>query len=275
MMVCIIGPVKSKVVAILETRVGAHLAELIERRGGIALAAPALEEVADMDPRDVEALLQEWRSEPFETVIFQTGVGTRALFDTVDALGAGRVFQQLLAAALIVVRGPKPTGELNARGVRIDLRAAAPFTTETVLAAIREFPMHDSKVLVQRYGATNRELLDALSARGASVREIATYRWSLPQDIQPLLALLDALDAHRVDAAVFTSAVQIHNLHSVAEKHGRAAPLVAGLKRTIVASIGPVCSRALRQYGIEPAFEASPPKLGPLLTSLDAALTAG
>ncbi len=263
---------KSKVVAILETRVGAHLAELIERRGCTALSAPALEEVPDVHPGDVVALLQEWRSEPFKTVIFQTGVGTRALFEAVEALGATQDFHQLLAAARIVVRGPKPTGELNAREVRIDVRAAAPFTTETVLAAICDFPMHDSKVLVQRYGATNRELLDALRARGALVREIATYRWSLPHDIKPLLALLDALDERRVDAAVFTSAVQIHNLHAVAAEHGRAAQFLSGVGRTIVASIGPVCSRALRQYGIEPTFEASPPKLGPLLTALDAAL---
>jgi uroporphyrinogen-III synthase len=263
---------KSKVVAILETRAGAHLAEMIERRGGIAISAPALEEVPDVDPLEVAALLQEWRSEPFKTVIFQTGVGTRALFSAVEALGATQDFHQLLAGALVVVRGPKPTGELNARGVRIDLRAAAPFTTETVLAAIREFPMHGSKVLVQRYGASNPEILDALRARGAAVREIATYRWSLPQDVQPLVDLLDALDQHRVDAAVFTSAVQMHNLHAVAETYGRAAQLSDALRSTIVASIGPVCSRALRQYGIEPSFEASPPKLGPLLAALDAAL---
>jgi uroporphyrinogen-III synthase len=248
------------------------LAQLIERRGAIAMLAPALEEVPDVDPRDVAALLQEWRSEPFKTVIFQTGVGTRALFAAVEALGETQVFHQLLDDALIVARGPKPTGELNSRQVRIDVRAAAPFTTETVLAAISEFPMHGSKVLVQRYGASNRELLDALSARGASVREIATYRWSLPQDLQPLVALLDALDQQRVDATVFTSAVQMHNLHAVAEKDGRAPQLAAALRRTIVASIGPVCSRALRQYGIEPTFEASPPKLGPLLAALDAAL---
>ncbi len=250
------------------------MAEMIERRGGIALLAPALEEVPDVEPRDVAAILQEWRNDPFKMVIFQTGVGTRALFAAVEALGAVQEFHQLLANALIVVRGPKPTGELNSREVRIDLRAAAPFTTETVLGAIREFPMHGSKVLVQRYGASNPELLEALRARGATVREIATYRWSLPQDVQPLLALIDALDRDRVDAAVFTSAVQMHNLHTVAEQHGRAPQLAAALRRTIVASIGPVCSRALRQYGIEPTFEASPPKLGPLLTALDAALDA-
>jgi uroporphyrinogen-III synthase len=263
---------KSKVVAILETRVGAHMAEMIERRGAIAMLAPALQEVPDVDPDAIAALLQEWRGEPFKMVIFQTGVGTRALFDAAEALGRAQELHELLAEAFIVARGPKPIGELNARHVRIDLRAAAPFTTETVLAAVCEFPMHGSKVLVQRYGASNRELLDALRTRGAAVREIATYRWSLPQDIEPLLGLLDALDRNHVDAAVFTSAVQMHNLHTVAEQHARAPQLAAALRRTIVASIGPVCSRALRQYGIEPTFEASPPKLGPLLAALDAAL---
>jgi uroporphyrinogen-III synthase len=265
---------KSKVVAILETRVGAHLAAMIERRGGVAMLAPALEEVPDVDPREVAGLLEEWRIAPFKAVIFQTGVGTRALFTAADALGVTHDFLELLAAAVVVVRGPKPTGELNAREVRIDLRAAAPFTTETVLSAISEIPIRDSKVLVQRYGAPNLELHDALIARGAAVREIATYRWSLPRDIQPLIELLAALEQRRVDAAVFTSAVQSHNLHAVAVNAGRAPQLIAALGRVIVASIGPVCSRALRQYGVEPTVEADPPKLGPLLNALEAALSA-
>ncbi len=264
---------KSKVVAILESRVGPHLAEMIARRGGIAMLAPALEEVPDVDAREVAGLLEEWRSAPYKVAIFQTGVGTRALFAAADELGAANDFLGLLAGAVVVVRGPKPTGELNAREVRIDLRAAAPFTTETVLTAMSEIPIRDSKVLVQRYGAPNRELHDALIARGAAVREIATYRWSLPRDIQPLIELLAALEQRRVDAAVFTSAVQIHNLHAVAERAGGAAQLVSALGRIIVASIGPVCSRALRQYGVEPTLEANPPKLGPLLDALEAVLS--
>jgi uroporphyrinogen-III synthase len=266
---------KSKVVAILETRVGAHLASMVERRGGIALQAPALEEVPDIDRQDVVALLDEWRKQPFKVAIFQTGVGTRALLAATDDLGATRDFLNLLAGAVVVVRGPKPTGELNARGVRIDLRAAAPFTTDTVLSALSDIPIHDSNVLVQRYGATNQELHDALRARGAAVREITTYRWSLPSNVQPLIDLVDALERGRVDAAVFTSAVQIHNLHAVAARTQRAPQLIAALGRTIVASIGPVCSRALRHYGVEPSLEANPPKLGPLLEALDAALSSG
>jgi uroporphyrinogen-III synthase len=263
---------KSKTVAILETRTGEHLGEMIERRGGVALLAPALEEVADVDPATVQALLDDWRSDPFRLVIFQTGVGTRGLFDATVSLGLTGELARLLADTLVVVRGPKPTGELNSRGIRIDRRAATPFTTETVLQAIAGIALEGQRVLVQRYGATNPVLRAALEARGAAVHEIATYRWSLPADLTPLRAMLDALEAGRIHAVVFTSAVQIQNLYSVALADGRAAGLALRLNSTFVASIGPVCTRALLSYGIKPAFEASPPKLGPLVEGLVRAL---
>jgi hypothetical protein len=69
-------------------------------------------------------------------MIFQTGVGTRALFQVTDSLGSTPLLLELLGKSTVVVRGPKPLGELNAAGVRIDIRAASPFTSETVLAAI-------------------------------------------------------------------------------------------------------------------------------------------
>ena len=123
------------------------------------------------------------------------------------------------------MRGPKPTGELNARGVRIDIRAASPFTSESVLAAIAGCPLDGARVVVQRYGEANRELCEALESRGASVQEIATYRWALPADLGPLERLVDALAREAVDAVVFTSAVQVKHLFAVADRMGRAAAL--------------------------------------------------
>jgi len=262
-----------RTVAILETRTGAHLGELIERRGRIAMLAPALEEVPDVDPAAIRSLLDDWRSDPYHMVIFQTGVGTRALFQATDALGSTEELLRSLAATTVVVRGPKPTGELNARKVRIDVRAAAPFTTETVLQAIAGMALDGTRVLVQRYGESNQRLAQALQARGAVVREVATYRWGLPRNTQPLRDLLDALDAGRVDAVVFTSAVQVQNLYAVAAAQGRAQSLAGRLNGVVVASIGPVCSRALVARGITPSFEASPPKLGPLVEGLDRVLS--
>lgn len=263
-----------KVVAILETRTGAHLAELIARGGAIPMLAPALEEVPDVEPDTMVAMLKQWRTQPFDMAIFQTGVGTRALFQMTDSLGAIPELLKLLERASVVVRGPKPVGELNARGVRIDIRARSPFTTDMVLEAVADVPLDQRRVLVQRYGEANRQLCVALEARGASVQEIATYRWALPADIEPLKQLLDALASSRVDAVVFTSAVQVHNLYEVAASMDRAGELAGQLNTLVVASIGPICSRALRKHGVRPSFEANPPKLGPLVAGLDAALRA-
>jgi uroporphyrinogen-III synthase len=263
---------KSKVVAILETRTGEHLAELIARRGAVPMRAPALEEVPDVDSKRWVALLDGWEARPFTMAIFQTGVGTRALFEAAEELGSISTLMRMLDKAVVVVRGPKPLGELNSRGVRIDIRAAAPFTTDTVLGAVRGVALERGRVLVQRYGEANPKLCDALTALGAAVEEIATYRWALPADTGPLVRLIEALASSMVDAVVFTSAVQVRNLYAVAESMNRGAALAGLLNATVVASIGPVCTAALMEHGVSPAFEASPPKLGPLVQGLAAML---
>jgi uroporphyrinogen-III synthase len=261
-----------KVIGILETRTGAHLAELISRRGGIALHAPALAEEPDVDPGAIRALLTLWAREPMAVTVFQTGVGTRALFQATDALGLTRDLLERLSSTVVVVRGPKPVGELNARGVRIDIRANSPFTTADVLEKLMNIDLAGRAVLVQRYGATNPALRSGLESRGARVHELATYRWSLPADTGPLEALLAALAAGRVDAVMFTSAVQVENLLVVADRHQGADAVVAQLGRCVIASIGPVCTRALQARGIRPTVEADPPKLGPLVSALEGAL---
>ena len=127
-------------------------------------------------------------------------------------------------------------------------------------------------MIVQRYGVLNAELDHALAARGAEVAEIPTYRWSLPQDTKPLAELIGALERREMDAAVFTNGEQVRNLFAVAQHLGKAEPLRAGLNATLVALIGPVASAALRDAQVTIGVEARPPKLGALLTALEAAL---
>jgi len=217
--------------------------------------------------------VNELQSRPAALAIFQTGVGTHALFKATDALGLTDQLLALLARAVVVVRGPKPTAALRSRGVRIDLSAQDPFTTAEVLAALQATPLAGARVIVQRYGVTNAELEEALKTRQAEVIEIPTYRWSLPEDTGPLVDLMDALERGEIDAVTFTNAAQVHNLFAVAERLGRAESLRASLNRTLVASIGPVSSGALRNFGVTVGLESSPPKLGPLVSALDEALS--
>src|SRR5687768_1822101 len=111
---------QGKTVAVLENRLGRQLVELIAKRGGHALHAPALNEVPDVDPAFVGRLITELRMKPAHVAIFQTGVGSQALFKASDSLGLTAHLLEILAAATVVARGPKPTGALRSRGVRID-----------------------------------------------------------------------------------------------------------------------------------------------------------
>ena len=81
--------------------------------------------------------------------------------------------------------------------MRIDRAASDPFTTRKVLAEMHGTPLRGKRVVMQRYGETNRELQAALESEGAEVIEIVIYRWDLPEDTTPLLRLIGALVAMR------------------------------------------------------------------------------
>ena len=91
---------------------------------------------------------------------------------------------------------------------------------------------------------------------------VSVYRWDLPSDTTALRAGVDAIAASRVDVAVFTSATQVEHAFRVAPD---ADALRAGFRRTVVASVGPVCSEAIEAHGVHVDLEADPPKMGPLV----------
>ena len=262
-----------KQVAILEARMGEQLAGLVAQRGGVPFHAPALAELPDLDHQAIGQLVQSLGNRPAKLAIFQTGVGTRALFAATDSLGLTDLFLKLLGDTLVAARGPKPTGALRQRGVKIDFSAADPFTTHEMLDELGGLDLKGSRVIVQRYGSANRELDAALAARGAEVIEIPTYKWSLPRDTSPLEQLVERLERGEMHAVVFTNAEQARNLFAVSSRLKKEDALRSGLNKVLVASIGPVASAALRELGVEVGLEAKPPKMGALLAALDKALS--
>jgi hypothetical protein len=75
----------------------------------------------------IDELIRDWNSAPPDVFIFQTGVGTRALFAATDLLGLTDILLRLLDSAQVVVRGPKPATVLHSRKARIDGAASDPF----------------------------------------------------------------------------------------------------------------------------------------------------
>jgi len=259
-------------VLVLESRRSSEVAALIATYGGNSLLAPALREVPLESNAEALAFAGALVRGEIDIVIFLTGVGTRALVDSVQRSYSRADFLNALARTRVVARGPKPLAVLREMQVPIWVTVPEPNTWRETLAAIDaradDRPLRGAHVAVQEYGVSNDELLDGLAERGARVLRVRVYRWALPEDLAPLKRAVEAIADGQVDVIVFTTGVQLVHLWQVVRDMDADAAARRGLARMVVASIGPSTSEELRRHRIDIDLEASHPKFGLLIREL-------
>jgi uroporphyrinogen-III synthase len=262
-------------IGLLEARLSSELAELVRREGGVPVCAPAVMEApVDVTP-SLSALIDDLRGGRVELVVFLTGAGATSLLEQARAIGQYEPLVNALRDATTVCRGPKPAAVLRKHDIRVDINARTPYTTTELLETLPEGLVADRGVALLHDGGGNPPLVEALRARGATVHELRSYEWRLPDDVAPIETLIAELIDGRLDAVAFTNQVQVRHLFEVGARLGRSAALTEALRhRTIVGSIGPTCSHALDAQGVPPHVVASPPKMRPLVTVIGEQLAA-
>jgi uroporphyrinogen-III synthase len=235
----------------LEARRARELAILVERLGGTALSVPAVREV----PRQqaISRALGGLIAGEFQVLIALTGAACDAMFGAAEQTARLDIVVEQLRRMTLACRGPKPAGALRRRGLVPDVQTVRPHTTTDLLAALSTVDLQNQRVLVLMYGERNEAFAAALAERGARVTELCPYEWALPEDPAGLEALIDDTIGGRVDVMIFTSQIQFRHLMHVAVSIGRRDPLLRALREDVVtASVGPVCTRALRAEGVIP-----------------------
>lgn len=250
-----------RVVAFLEGRRAAELADLIQRHNGRPLAAPTLREVHQPDAPELQGGVRAACEADVALFVFLTGVGTRTVFDAVRHASLEQPWRSRLDAAAVAVRGPKPTAVLREEGIRIDIMAPPPNTTAELLQALEQVELNGRTVTVQLYGAPNPELSQALAQRGAHVIELAPYVWDRPVDPAPVLRVLAALDRSEVDALLITSQAQVENLFLIAADNG----LLPRLEGVAIGAQGPIAAAALERRGVRVDFMPERGHMGALV----------
>ncbi|MDZ4659123.1 MAG: uroporphyrinogen decarboxylase [Bythopirellula sp.] len=261
-------------IASLESRRAVEIERMIEKLGGVPLVSPSLREVAVEEQRPVIDFANHLITGQIDIVLFLTGVGIRQLLVHIDRHVDQRRFLDALADVKTVVRGPKPLAVMRELGLAPTLQVPEPNTWREVLATFdAHLPVANQVIAVQEYGVPNVSLIAGLEARGAKVVPVQVYRWDLPEDIGPLEANVRRIAEGDVDACLFTSAQQVIHLVQVAERLGLETQMRAGLRRVVIASIGPTTSEMLRKLGFAVDFEPSHGKMGQLVSELSQAAT--
>lgn len=254
-------------VLILESRRARELASIVSSYNGQPISAPSMREVPIESNTEALAFADALGRGEFDMVILLTGVGTRYLLSVIEGVrGSREPFIDSLRKTRVVARGPKPLAVLRELDVPVWLTAPEPNTWRELLGALDgradEVSLKGLRIAVQEYGASNPDLLTGLAGRGARVTRVPVYQWALPEDVKPLQDACTALAAGAVDIAMFTTATQVVHLMQMAGTMGLTGGVLAGLRRAVIASIGPTTTEELRQQGLAPDLEASHPKMG-------------
>jgi len=254
-----------------ESRRAKEMAELIRRYGGEPILAPSMREIPLGENRTALDLLPQLESGTVDLLVLMTGVGTRTLNDVLLT----RYPQERILSALrrirLIARGPKPVAALKELGLQAAITVPEPNTWREVLVTLDgAVDLRGRRIVVQEYGIPNPELVSGLEQRGAIVQTIAVYRWSLPEDLTPLRQAIQKIIRGEADIALFTNGAQVDHLFRIAADDKADERMRLACKNIMIASVGPVCTDVLAQFGLKPDLEPPHPKMGSLVAEVAA-----
>ena len=258
-----------RVLAFVEARMPDEMASLIRRHGGVPFGAPVMQERYLQDSPQVQQAILDVCAGRVDAAIFLTGVGANAMMGIAESMGRLAEFEEALREITVVARSPKPGRILRRHKIPIDVMPPEPYTSSDLIAAMRELDLGRKRVIFQRYGGPDSELPTYLREQRADYEELTLYDWGLPDDPAPVVDLIDRMEQGEIDALAFTSRPQVPNLIAIAADAGREESLRVSLGSPVaVASVGPVCTRKLQEFGIGVDVEPDHPHMGNLVMAV-------
>ena len=253
-------------VAALESRKAKEMESLIRHYGGTPLVAPSMQEVPLNHHPEVEEFGRQLLAGRIQSLLLLTGVGTRTLLHILERQFTIEDLKHALNKISLIVRGPKSAAALREKGLTPTLTVPEPNTWREILETLdTQQPIAGTCIAVQEYGVTNPDLLEGLRKRGATVLTVPIYRWSLPEETEPLRNLLREIVNGRIHVLLITNAVQLDHAVQILEETGHTTQFVQACKKMMIASIGPTASERIRSHGIQVDFEPTHPKMGLLV----------
>ena len=221
------------------------LTAAFERLGADVIEMPTIRIEAPEDPGPLQRSVTEL--DAFDWIIFTSANGVDAFF---SALERARLDSRALGSLKLCTIGPATAERLNCFGLQSDLQPEKFISTEIVNELASQEDPSGMRILCPRADIAPPAMVDALTARGALVREVTAYRTvpdgSGAEEVAALLA------KNEIDWITFTSSSTVKNFFDVMKSE------TPRLDEVGLVSIGPATSTTLGQFGFIPTVEAEP-----------------
>ena len=218
----------------------AGLSASLRSLGAMVIEQPAIETRGALDAGGLDRAIEDLES--YDWLIFTSVNGVRFFIERLDG---SRKDLSAIRGRLAAI-GPATQAALAALHLKVSVTGDE-FVAESLLAALPH-DLAGKRILIPRAAVARDVLPDGLKSRGAKVDVAEAYRTEAPADLPALMN--DAFDQLRAtDWVTFTSSSTVRN--------SAAAVGAERLRKVRVATIGPVTSSTVREFGIEVAVEAS------------------
>lgn len=231
-------------------------ARAIRERGAEPLVLPMIEIHPPPEPERLERAIEAL--DQYAWVLFTSANGVRCFFEALRRAGRdARAFGK----AKVGVIGPKTASALESFGVRPDVLAKE-FVGEALAKALCESGP-PGRVLLARALVARDALPQTLTSAGFEVDVVPVYETRGASE-EKRNRLREGLANGDIDVALFTSSSTVTETLAALGADGPAA-----LARVVVASIGPVTSRTLRDAGVRVDVSATEYTVAGLLDALE------
>ena len=239
------GPLAGRRILVTRTHKQAEgLSSLLRQLGAEVIEAPVIEVRPPDSFEALDAALNNILE--YDWLILTSVNGVEALFSRLEPLGLSVDSLQHLKIAAI---GPVTEERIQDHGLVGDV-VPERYVAEEVVRSLRKL-VKGEKVLIARAKVARDLIPQQLHDAGADVEVVEAYQTVVPEDAKDRMQVAFG-NGQLPDAITFTSSSTVKNFLSIVV--GTEIP--AKLKDIKFASIGPVTSDTLREYGLPVHVEA-------------------
>lgn len=239
-------PLFGKRIVVTRSRAQAStLSHGLRELGAEVLEFPTVKIVPPDDFRPLDVSIDHM--DTYDWIVFTSVNGVNALLNR--TLERGKDVRDLKGPKICAI-GPATRQGIESLLLKVDLQPEK-FVAEEIVERLSRTDNLDRKmILLPRADQARSYLPHALRNHGARVDDVVAYK--TVQESGQKEEVLEQLRDHQIDWITFTSSSTVRNFHQIVGQDN-----FARLKgRFKTATIGPVTSETLREFGAEPTVEA-------------------
>lgn len=224
---------------------GALTAEL-RKNGAQVIEIPFIEIRRPRSFKALDSALKDLAS--YEWLILTSANGVDAMWERMKKLRLRPALRDGGKRVRIAAIGPATRKAIEQRGTRVDVMPKE-YVAESVVRSLKA-KVKGKQVLLVRAKVARDVIPVELRRAGAQVDVVEAYETVVPKSSRTRLQRLMKDPRRRPHVVTFTSSSTVRNFVELLGTGGDAKRRAAGLDRILMASIGPVTSSTLREFGL-------------------------